>query len=92
VADNDGANSMLRFWLKREGDGMKHCQKMKQRNQSRLGSMGRKHDTAWRRRSEERWHQGGEGEKMTLVGLAQILLDQKIKKTHMIDSAATNGW
>jgi hypothetical protein len=25
-------------------------------------------------------------------GLMQILLDQKMKKNHSIDSAATNGW
>jgi hypothetical protein len=29
VAGSGGADSMLRFWLERGGNGMKHCQKMK---------------------------------------------------------------
>jgi hypothetical protein len=37
-----GADSMLRFRLKRGGDGMKHCRKMKRRQRARLGSMGSK--------------------------------------------------
>jgi hypothetical protein len=45
VADGGGADPVLRFWLKRGGDGTKHCQKMKWRQRSRLGSKGRKRDT-----------------------------------------------
>jgi hypothetical protein len=44
-----GADSMLQFQLERGGDGMKHCRKMKWRQQACLGSMERKHDTVrWR--------------------------------------------
>jgi hypothetical protein len=31
VAGGGGADSMLRFWLERGGDGTMHCHKMKQR-------------------------------------------------------------
>jgi hypothetical protein len=31
VAGGDGMDSILRFRLKRGGDGMKHCRKMKRR-------------------------------------------------------------
>jgi hypothetical protein len=49
VAGGGGADSILRFRLERGGDGMKRCQKMKQRERARLSSMGRKRDTARRR-------------------------------------------
>jgi hypothetical protein len=61
VACDGGADSMLQFWLKRGGDGTKHCRKMKRRQRAHLGSMGRKRDTV-------RWHdnigrrRGGIGE------------------------------
>jgi hypothetical protein len=45
VADGSGADSMLQFQLKRGGDGIKHCQKMKRRQRAHLGYMGRKCDT-----------------------------------------------
>jgi hypothetical protein len=45
----------------------------------------------WHRWSEERRHRGEKREEMMAVGLTQILLGQKIKKIHVIDSAATNG-
>jgi hypothetical protein len=46
------------------------------------------HDAAsWWRQSEERRHRKGEREEMTSVELTWILLDQKIKKIHVIDSA-----
>jgi hypothetical protein len=48
MASGGGANSMLRFRLEREGDVMKHYQKMKRRQRACLGSMERKHDTTWR--------------------------------------------
>jgi hypothetical protein len=35
---------------------------------------------------------GGETEATMLVGLIRILLDLKMKKIHMIDSAGTNKW
>jgi hypothetical protein len=39
------------------------------------------------------WRRGGtREEKGALVGLRQILLGQKIKKIHTVDSAGTNGW
>jgi hypothetical protein len=48
VAGDSGADSMFRFRLERGGDGMKHCWKMKRRQQALLGSMGRKRDTTRR--------------------------------------------
>jgi hypothetical protein len=49
VVNNDDPDSMLQFWLKREGDGMKCCRKIKRKQWVRLGSMERKYDMA-------RWH------------------------------------
>jgi hypothetical protein len=31
VASDSGVDSILRFWLKREGDRVKHCRKIKWR-------------------------------------------------------------
>jgi hypothetical protein len=42
------ADSMLRFWLEREGEGMKHCRNMKRRQLAHLDSKGRKCDTVQR--------------------------------------------
>jgi hypothetical protein len=56
VAGGGGADLMLQFQLERGGDEMKCCQKIKVKQPSRLGSMGRKRDMMWQRRSEERWH------------------------------------
>jgi hypothetical protein len=47
VTNVGDADSMLRFWLERGDDGMKHCWKMKRIQRARL-SMGRKRDTALR--------------------------------------------
>jgi hypothetical protein len=44
VAYYTGADSMLRFRLKREGDGMKHHWKMKRRQRARFSSIGRRCD------------------------------------------------
>jgi hypothetical protein len=46
VAGSGDANSMLRFWLVREDDGMKCYWKMKQSQQAHHDSMGMKRDTA----------------------------------------------
>jgi hypothetical protein len=60
VADGGGADSMLWFWLKMGGDEMKCYRKMNRRQRARIGSMGRKCDTAqqcdtvWRRQPQER--------------------------------------
>jgi hypothetical protein len=53
------------------GDGMKCCQKMKRRQQSRLDSIGRKCDTMrWCGDFDQRReHWGGEREETTLVRL-----------------------
>jgi hypothetical protein len=91
VAGGGDANSMFRFRLERGDDGTKRCQKMKRRQRAHLGSMGRKRDTVWRRRPEERRHRGGERKETAPVGQTQILLDQKMKKIHALDSATTNG-
>jgi hypothetical protein len=48
VAGGGGVDSMLQFWLEMRGDGTNYCQKMKWRQRARLGSMGRKRDTAQR--------------------------------------------
>jgi hypothetical protein len=45
--------------------------------------------TMWWRRPEDRRHRGGESEETTPVGLTWILLDQKLKKIHAIDSVDT---
>jgi hypothetical protein len=47
IAYGGGADSMLHFWLERESDETKHCQKMKWRQRARLGLMWRKWDTSW---------------------------------------------
>jgi hypothetical protein len=39
VVGSGGADLMLRFWLKRGGDGKNRWRKMKQRQRARLGSM-----------------------------------------------------
>jgi hypothetical protein len=44
---------------------------------------------AWQHQPEEKRHRGGEREETTLVGPMQILLSRKMKKFHVIDSAAT---
>jgi hypothetical protein len=41
MASGGGSDSMLRFWLEREGDGTKHCRKMKRMQRGHLDSMGR---------------------------------------------------
>jgi hypothetical protein len=41
VASFGGTNSMLWFRLERGENGLKHCRKMKRRQQGRLYSMGR---------------------------------------------------
>jgi hypothetical protein len=46
---------------------------------------------AWRRRSVEMEHQGGEREETTPVGLPRILLSQKMNKIHAVDSVGLNG-
>jgi hypothetical protein len=46
VVGSGGTNSILQFQLKREGDETKRCQKMKQRQQAHLSSMGIKCDVA----------------------------------------------
>jgi hypothetical protein len=90
VAGGGDADSMLQFWLEKGDDGTKRCRKIKWRLRARLVSMKTKRDIAWRRRPEEWRHQRGEREEMTPVKLTQILLGQKIKKIHMVDSVATN--
>jgi hypothetical protein len=92
VASDGGANSIFRFWLKRKGHGTKRCWKMKRRQWVHLNCIGKeaRHGaTAWRRRSEKRWHREGKREEMPPIGLTWILLDQKLKKIYAVDSAAT---
>jgi hypothetical protein len=58
----DGADSMLQFRLEREGDMMKHFRKMKRKQRTRLGSMGRKRDMVRRHGDIARWRRDiGEG-------------------------------
>jgi hypothetical protein len=47
--------------------------------------------TVWQFQSEEREHVGGERKEAMLVGLMRILLGQKMKKIHAVDSTSTNG-
>jgi hypothetical protein len=89
---------MLRFRLEREGDGMKHWWKMKRNQRAHLDFMGGKRDTAQqrgdvdRRRDDTREERRGDTREETPpFGLTQILLGQKMKSTHAIDLATTNG-
>jgi hypothetical protein len=52
--------------------------------------MGKKRDTAQPHGDVDR--RRGEREETTSVGVTRILLGQKIKKIHVVDSATTNGW
>jgi hypothetical protein len=56
VAGGGGTDLMLWFQLQRGGDEMKYCQKIKRKQPSHLGYMGRKCDMMCQRRPEERWH------------------------------------
>jgi hypothetical protein len=53
---------MLQFELEREGDGTKYCRKMKWMQRAYLDSIGRKRDTAWRRRTDIGWRKDNTGE------------------------------
>jgi hypothetical protein len=72
VTGDVGVNSIVQFQLERRGDEMKHCQKIKWRQQARLGFMGKKCDTAWRRWPEERRHRGRESEETMQVKLTCV--------------------
>jgi hypothetical protein len=73
--------AVFQFWLERGGDGMKYCQKIKQRQRARLGSIGRKCDTAQQRGDMDREvAPGSEREETTPVVLTRILLSRKMKK------------
>jgi hypothetical protein len=62
VACGGGADSMLQFQLERGGDRTKRCQKMKWRQRTHLGSMGRKRDmTRWCDNVGRRRDDTGEG-------------------------------
>jgi hypothetical protein len=54
LASGGGADSMLQFQLDGRGGETKRCQKMKMRQQTRLDSMERKRDIAWRRGNVDR--------------------------------------
>jgi hypothetical protein len=70
----------------------KRYQMMKQRRQTWLHGKEAWHNAVeWRCQPEERHHWGGEMEEMMLVGLTRILLGQKMKKIHTVDSASTDG-
>jgi hypothetical protein len=43
-------------------------------------------------RENEETTPGRENEETTLVALTQILLGQKMNKTHVVDSTAINEW
>jgi hypothetical protein len=65
VADSGGADSILRFCLEGEGDGMKRCRRIKRRQRACLGSMGRKcYTTQWHGDVSRRKDSTGEGEWM----------------------------
>jgi hypothetical protein len=49
VVCDSGADLILQLRLERRGDRIKHCWKMKWRQQARLNSMGRKCNTARQR-------------------------------------------
>jgi hypothetical protein len=60
VVGGGGADSVLRFQLKRGDDRTKSCWKMKQRQRARLGSIGMKHDTTQQRDDVSRRRGGTE--------------------------------
>jgi hypothetical protein len=66
---------------------MKRCRKMKRRQRVRLDSMRKRCDTVWWCDDVDR----RKGEETTTVALMRILLGQKIKKIHTVDSAGTNA-
>jgi hypothetical protein len=73
-------DSMLQFTLELGGNGMKRCQKMRRRQQSRLCLMKRKRNTTRRCDDVDRRRgstEEGENEKIMPVGLTRILLNQK---------------
>jgi hypothetical protein len=71
VAGGSGADSMLRFRLKRRGNRMKHYRKMKQRQRARPNYIERKCDMVrcCGDIGQRRRHWGGEREETTSVGL-----------------------
>jgi hypothetical protein len=89
VIDGGGVYSILQFQIEKGCDGTKRCQKMKWMQRARLGSMGRKCDTTWRRGDIDRRRGGteeGKGRRQANANLTGL----KMKKIHAIDSAATN--
>jgi hypothetical protein len=68
VVGGGGVDLMLRFWLKKGGDGTKRRWKMKRRQRARLDSMKRMRGTT-RQRGDVGRMRGGTGEETTLVGL-----------------------
>jgi hypothetical protein len=61
VVGGGGVDSMLWFRLKRGGDGMKCCRKMRRRLRAHFGSIGRKRDIVRRCVDVDR-RRGGTGE------------------------------
>jgi hypothetical protein len=89
VADNDGTNLMLQFQLKRGGDVMKHCQKMKRRQRACLDSMRNKCDMAQRCGDIGRTRDGSRGgDDGSWVDTN--LTKPKNKKIHEVNSTITN--
>jgi hypothetical protein len=74
------------------GGGTKRCRKIKRDSELVLvqqkGSVTRRGGVMTLARGEAA--PGRKKEETTLVGLTRILLDQKMKKIHMIDSAGIN--
>jgi hypothetical protein len=95
VAGGGGLNLMLQFWLER---GRQHDEALLE-DESEAASSSWLHvkevwhnAAAWRHRSEERRHQGGESEQTKLIGLTRILVGQTTKKIHTVNLVVTNGW
>jgi hypothetical protein len=83
---------MLQFWLERGGSEALLEDEADVASSYWLNGKEEWHSaTVWRHRTGESRHRGEREETMT-VGLTQILLGQKIKKIHTVDSADTNGW
>jgi hypothetical protein len=86
-----GFNASVLTWEIRRWDKALPKDEAKTASSSWLNGKELWHEVvAWRRRSDERRHRGGERDETTSVGLTRFLLGQKIKKIHAIDLASTN--
>jgi hypothetical protein len=89
VVGGGGADSILQFLLEMKVMGWSITERWSRGSELRKEAW---HGAAaWRHWPKEMQHQRREREETTPVGLMQILLDQKMKKIHAVDSVAIIG-